>query len=257
MNPLTKACIDVINGNATKTTRKEYHKNKLREFTYVDDITSCYSVRFDSKKFNIAFIAVRETLGIKINEYPTRELLTKRIVESRRKQTSLSNDLVNLSKTMTIFADGVDSLKQDISLLSSQKATLEKETAIGSDFPSCQMRYIIFSQTVKDEDGDDEEVWKFHFASRHTSHSALLEHVKEIYGRNIGLVSGGFYSRRSANGLQATFGHSRDSRIADKYRIDIILYGRSDSFGLRVDHLSKAIEQHQREHKGTKFTVLD
>lgn len=244
---ITTACIAVITGNATKITRSEYHNNKLCTFTYVNDI------RFDTKKFNIAMIVAKETLNIMINEYPTRKLLTERIIDSRSRAKHLSDEVFNLIQKKAEVASHVNSLRDQVSLLSSQKETLTAQQTIGSDSPSSQMRYIIFSQ--QEEGGDD--VWKFHFASRHTSHTALLEDAKNTYGRDISQVSGGFYSRRSANGLKSTFGHSVGARSLDKYTVDIILYGRSDSFGLRLDDLSEAIEQYQRDHETTKFTVLD
>jgi hypothetical protein len=125
---------------------------------------------------------------------------------------------------------------------------------LGSDFPSAQMRYIIIVDKEYDEDyEEDVEIYKFYFASRHTSHSELAEEAKKVYP-TCRTVAGGFYTRRSANALRATFGDYRPY----PYTLEILLYGVSDSYGLNLKYLNKAINDYYKQQGNhVKITVID
>lgn len=135
---------------------------------------------------------------------------------------------------------------------------LEQDKAnepIGSDFPSSQMRYIIIRDKI--DNGEEYDLWdivyRFYFASRHTSHSDLAEEAKKVYP-NGQTVAGGFYARRSANGMRRTFGDYRPY----PYTIEVLLYGQSDSYGLNLNHLNKAIKDYYKEQGDhVKITVID
>ena len=208
----TEACLNVICNNARKEISGKY--------TYVN------GVRLETRKFNIAMIAVRETLTIKMQDHPTRKYFTSKILESRNRFKEVQKELGELTAN----------------------------NPIGSDFPSCQMRYIIYQETVKDEDGDY-DVCRFYFASRHTSHSELAEELKKAKP-DAWVRGGGFYSRRSANGLRELYGGFRPS----PYNMEIILWGISDSYGLNPNVLDKAIADYLHNGKDVaedvKFTVL-
>ena len=135
---------------------------------------------------------------------------------------------------------------------------LEQDKAnepIGSDFPSSQMRYIIIRDRINN--GEEYDEWdtkyKFYFASKHTSHSELAEEAKKVYP-NGQTVAGGFYTRRSGNGMRRTFGEYRPY----PYTIEVLLYGVSDSYGLNLKYLDKAISNYQKvQGDYAKITVID
>lgn len=213
MNAITKACLDVIINNAPKK------RDKLRNLTYVN------GEKFNTKSFNIAMIAVRETLNLKVNEYPARKYLTEKLVESKSRVTGVKDVLQKLNKE-----------KEDL-------------YPVGSAYPECQMRYIIIEDKVyNEEDNYEETIYRFYFAKRHTSHSELADEARKVYPKGH-TVGGGFYARRSANGLTEVFGYFKSSPCS----MEILLWGKSDTFGLNPSTLNKAIKDYYRDND--KMTV--
>ena len=93
-----------------------------------------------------------------------------------------------------------------------------------------------------------EEKYQFIFARKHTSHSELVEEYKKLFPQNCLCIGGGFYTSITANAnLDATIVMEYDKEDLlpnNKYFPEystIVLFGKSDTYGLNMEELRKAM----------------
>ncbi len=151
--------------------------------------------------------------------------------------TSVSNRYVCLDG-IPYHAKMFHSLARQVKTMQSkivQRVVTEVEKPpLYSDLPHPPLRYILLKF-------NDNEELKFLFAQKHTSHYDLGQEFRKSSVRNFRVVGGGFYASLAGNANEKHDDGDKYSISNDNFST-IILFGKSDTYGLGKDFLDKALE---------------
>jgi hypothetical protein len=122
---------------------------------------------------------------------------------------------------------------------------------VGSKSPSNSLRYIILEH-------EDTQKLRFYFAKQYTSHSGLEEEFQNKNGREWQAVSGGFYAGVFANAntnLNRYWANEYQQKEDFEFE-HLLLFGKSDSYGLNRDVFEKALNELRADMLKHKIHVM-
>lgn len=201
-------------------------KYEAQEITKIRETNAMFyfsdGSQFNKKEFNKRLVVIREMREDAISQNDVYAALKKEVD-------------AHLASRQKHMAEQIDRIKDEVNVLTVQKA---KQKTLGGNAPSNALRYIILRDLFAKE---GQERYRWYFASEYTGHAELEDEFRKLHGAAWDACGGGFYvaSRANANVDLADYWAGQ---YGDPHRKEVLmLFGKSDSFGLRKEVLEGAL----------------